>query len=417
MNILIRCINKNFIRSITTSSKQKFDWKDPFNIDEELSDEEKLIRDQFRSYCQKELQTRVLQANRHEQFDKNILREIGELGMLGATIKDYGCAGVSHVAYGLLAREIERVDSGYRSAMSVQSSLAMHAIHAFGSVEQKEKYLGQMAKGNIIGCFGLTEPNHGSDPGGLDTYATHDPQTKTFTLKGSKTWITNSPISDIAIIWAKLRDDQNKIHGFIVDRSILKDQSSFTTPKIDGKLSLRASVTGSIFMDDTVIPEDAILPGVTGLKGPFSCLNEARYGISWGVIGAAEYCLHTTTEYVVGRKQFGQPLASKQLIQKKLSDILIDITLGLHASLRVGRLKEKGLDTPEMTSIIKKNNCQRALEAARSCRDMLGGNGISDEYHIMRHMVNLETVNTYEGTSDIHSLIIGRAITGIQAFA
>lgn len=398
------------------SSLHKFDWKDPFLLELELNEEERMIRDQFRTYCQNKLMPRVKQAYRDENFDKNIIRELGDIGMLGPTIKGYGCAGTSYVAYGLMAKEIESVDSGYRSAFSVQSSLAMNAIYDFGSESQKEEYLPRLAQGKLIGCFGLTEPNHGSDPGSMETKAKFDSERKVYRLNGSKTWITNSPISNIAIIWAKLLDDSNKIHGFIVDRSKLKDKGSFSTPKLEGKLSLRASVTGMIMMDDVEVPEESILPKVSGLKGPFSCLNNARYGIAWGTIGAGEYCLQTATEYALNRKQFGHPLASRQLVQKKLADILIDLSLGLQACLRVGRLLDRGMAAPEMISIIKKNNCLRALEASRVCRDILGGNGISDEYHIMRHLSNLESVYTYEGTSDIHSLIIGRAITGLQAF-
>lgn len=385
-------------------------------MEQSLSEEEKMIRDQFRAYCQDKLMPRVKQAYRDEKFDKNIIREMGDLGMLGPTIKGYGCAGTSYVAYGLMAREIEAVDSGYRSAFSVQSSLAMHAIYEFGSEAQKEKYLPQLAQGKLIGCFGLTEPNHGSDPGSMETKATYDADKKVYKLTGAKTWITNSPISDIAVVWAKSINDQNKIRGFIVDRALLKDQSSLSTPKIEGKLSLRASITGMILMDEAVVPEENVLPNVSGLRGPFSCLNNARYGIAWGTIGAGEFCLKTATQYAIDRIQFGKPLASRQLVQKKLSDILIDLSLGLQACLRVGRLKDEGLAVPEMISMIKKNNCQRALEASRVCRDILGGNGISDEYHIMRHLANLESVYTYEGTSDIHSLIIGRAMTGLQAF-
>uniref|UniRef100_A0A6G1SM97 glutaryl-CoA dehydrogenase (ETF) n=1 Tax=Aceria tosichella TaxID=561515 RepID=A0A6G1SM97_9ACAR len=398
------------------SSGRKFDWRDPLLLEEALTDEERMIRDQFRGYCQNNLMPRVKQAYRDESFDKNIIKELGDIGMLGPTIKGYGCAGASYVAYGLMAREIESVDSGYRSAFSVQSSLAMNAIYEFGSNEQKDEYLPRLAKGDLIGCFGLTEPNHGSDPGSMEARAMYDSSRKAYKLTGTKTWITNSPIADIAIIWAKLVDDGNKIRGFIVDRKKLSNQASFSTPKIDGKLSLRASITGMIMMDDAEVPEANLLPNVSGLRGPFSCLNNARYGIGWGVIGAGEYCLYTAAQYALDRKQFGRPLASRQLVQKKLSDILIDLSFGLHACLRVGRLMDQGQAAPEMVSMIKKNNCQRALEAARVCRDILGGNGISDEYHIMRHMANLESVYTYEGTSDIHSLIIGRAITGLQAF-
>lgn len=400
----------------SSSTSQKFNWKDPLLLEESLKEDERMIRDQFRSYCQEKLMPRIKQAYRDESFDKNIIRELGDIGMLGPTIKGYGCAGTSYVAYGLMAREIEAVDSGYRSAFSVQSSLAMHAIYEFGTDEQKEKYLPQLAQGKLIGCFGLSEPNHGSDPASMETKAKLDKNKKVYKLSGTKTWITNSPISDIAIVWAKLADDGNKIRGFIVDRSQIKDQHSYSTPKIEGKLSLRASITGMIMMDNVEVPMENILPNVSGLKGPFSCLNNARYGIAWGTIGAGEFCLQTATQYVLDRKQFGSPLATRQLIQKKLSDILIDLSFGLNACLKVGRLMDKGLAVPEMISMLKKNNCLRALEASRVCRDILGGNGISDEYHIMRHLSNLESVFTYEGTSDIHSLIIGRAITGHQAF-
>lgn len=402
--------------TITKRCASKFIWKDPFLLEDSLHEEERIVRDQFRSYCQESLMPRIKMANREEKFDKKIIREMGSIGMLGPTIKGYGCAGASYVAYGLMAREIEAVDSGYRSAFSVQSSLAMNAIYEFGSDEQKEKYLPPMARGELIGCFGLTEPNHGSDPGSMEANAKYDAKAKVYVLNGCKTWITNSPIADVAIVWAKLRDDNNKIRGFIVDRSVLKDQSSLSTPQIDGKFSLRASITGMIMMDNLRIPEDSMLPNVSGLKGPFSCLNNARYGIAWGTLGAAEFCLHTAKDYVTERIQFGRPLAKNQLIQKKLSDIVIDIACGLQACLRVGRLKDRDMATPEMISMIKKNSCQKALESARVCRDMLGANGISDEYHIIRHLMNLESVFTYEGTSDIHSLIIGRAITGIQAF-
>lgn len=406
---------KSLSRGASTSIK--FDWKDPFSIEEQLNGEERMIRDQFRAYCQDRLMPRIKKAYREENFDKNIIREMGDIGMLGPTIKGFGCAGISYVGYGLMAREIESVDSGYRSAFSVQSSLAMQAIYAFGSEEQKAKYLPKLAQGKLIGCFGLTEPNAGSDPASMETKAIHNPKKKVFRLRGTKTWITNSPIADIAVVWAKLVDDDNKIRGFIIDRSQLIDKSSFTTPKIEGKLSLRASVTGMISMDDTEIPETQILPDVSGLRGPFTCLNNARYGIGWGVIGAGEFCLHSAVEYALQRKQFDRPIAARQLVQKKFSDILIELSMGLQACLRVGRLMDKGLAAPEMVSMIKKNNCQKALEAARTCREILGGNGISDEYHIMRHSQNLESVFTYEGTSDIHSLIVGRAITGIQAFS
>lgn len=401
---------------LMSTGTRKFNWSDPLLLEHELTEDECIIRDQFRSYCQDKLMPRIKEAYRNEVFDKSIIRELGDIGMLGPTIKGYGCAGASYVAYGLMAREIEAVDSGYRSAFSVQSSLAMHAINEFGNETQKNEYLPRLAKGELIGCFGLTEPNHGSDPSSMETKAKYDPADKVYRLNGSKTWITNSPIADIAIVWAKLLDDESKIRGFIVDRRKMSRPSCLSTPHIEGKLSLRASITGMILMDNVEVPEENILPNVQGLRGPFSCLNNARYGIAWGTIGAGEFCLNTATQYSLDRKQFGSPLASRQLVQKKLSDILIDLSFGLNACLRVGRLMDQKLAVPEMISMLKKNNCQKALEAARTCRDILGGNGISDEYHVMRHMVNLETVNTYEGTSDIHSLIIGRAITGLQAF-
>ncbi|KAG9510399.1 Glutaryl-CoA dehydrogenase, mitochondrial, partial [Fragariocoptes setiger] len=388
----------------------QFNWKDPLLIELSLREDERIIRDQFRAYCQDKLMPRVKQANRDEKFDKNIIREMGANGMLGPTIEGYGCAGASYVAYGLMAKEIEAVDSGYRSAFSVQSSLAMNAIYEFGSQEQKEKYLPAMARGELIGCFGLTEPNHGSDPGSMETNAIHLADEKVFVLNGCKTWITNSPICDVAIVWAKLRDDKDRIRGFIVDRRDVEDVSSFHTPKIEGKFSLRASVTGMIMMDNLRVSEGSLLPGCTGLRGPFSCLNNARYGIAWGVLGAAEFCLQTAANYVIERKQFGRSLAKNQLIQKKLSDSMIDISIGLQACLRVGRLKDESRAVPEMMSMIKKNSCEKALQVARSCRDMLGANGISDEYHIIRHLMNLESVYTYEvndslsGTLDIDDL-------------
>lgn len=353
---------------------------------------------------------RILSANRHETFDREILNEMGSLGLLGPTIKGYGCPGVSSVAYGLITREIERVDSSYRSAMSVQSSLVMHPINEFGTEKQREKYLPRLATGEIVGCFGLTEPNHGSDPAGMETTAEYRHADKGFVLNGSKNWITNSPIADVFVIWAKTRD--HGIKGFILE----KEMKGLSAPKIEGKFSLRASTTGMIFMDDVFVPEENMLPDVSGLKGPFSCLNSARYGISWGVLGAAEFCLATARQYTLDRRQFGRPLAANQLIQKKLTDALSEITLGLHSCLQLGRLKDEGRLVPDMISIMKRNNCGKALEIARSCRDMLGGNGISDEYHVIRHVMNLEAVNTYEGTHDIHALIVGRAITGIQAF-
>jgi len=389
----------------------KFDWKDPLLLDSSLTEEEILVRDSFRQYCQENLMTRVLEANRHEIFHKEIMREMGELGVLGATIHGYGCAGVSYTAYGLLAREVERVDSGYRSAMSVQSSLVMHPINIYGTEEQKERFLPKMARGEIIGCFGLTEPNHGSDPAGMETRARWDDNKGCFVLNGAKNWITNSPIADVALVWAKCDDD--RIRGFLIERGM----EGFHTPKIEGKFSLRPSITGMIFLEDVHVPEDNILPYVNGLAGPFGCLNNARYGIAWGALGAAEFCLEAARQYTLDRKQFGNPLAKTQLIQKKLADMTTEIAIGLQACLQVGRLMEQKEAAPEMISLIKRNSCGKALAMARTARDMLGGNGISDEYHIIRHVMNLEAVNTYEGTHDIHALILGRAITGLQAFS
>lgn len=418
----LRTITRQFLKarnilripiSSKSSSAPNFDWKDPLNLESLLTEEEIAIRDTFRTYCTQKLLPRVTLANRNEVFDKEIMTELGELGALGCSLKGYGCVGVSSVAYGLLTREIERVDSAYRSALSVQSSLAMGAIYDFGSEAQKEKYLPIMAKGKLIGCFGLTEPNHGSDPSGMETRAKYDSQAKCYILNGSKTWITNSPIADIVIIWAKCEDD--KLRGFIVERE--QSSKGLSTPIIEGKFSLRASTTGMILMDDLVVPEENILPNVSGFKGPFTCLNNARYGIAWGTLGAAEACFEIARQYTLDRKQFKKPLAANQLIQKKMADMSTEISLGLLACLQVGRLKDKHLHTPEMISILKRNNSGKALDIARMARDMLGGNGISDEYHIIRHVMNLEAVNTYEGTHDIHALILGRAITGIGAFA
>ncbi|MFZ2652071.1 MAG: acyl-CoA dehydrogenase [Burkholderiaceae bacterium] len=398
----------------TTSTA--FQWDDPFRFDEQLSDDERAVRDAARQYCEERLQTRILMAARHETFDRSIMNEMGALGLLGSTITGYGCAGVNHVSYGLAAREVERVDSGYRSAMSVQSSLVMHPIHAYGSEAQREKFLPRLATGEWIGCFGLTEPNHGSDPGSMLTRA--KPVDGGYLLKGSKMWITNSPVADVFIVWAKRQDPdgrvggQEAIHGFILERGM----QGLSAPKIEGKLSLRASITGEIVMDDVFVPQANLLAGVNGLKGPFGCLNKARYGIAWGAMGAAEFCWHAARQYALERQQFGRPLAATQLIQKKLADMQTEITLGLQACLRVGRLLDLGRAAPEMISLIKRNNCGKALDIARSARDMHGGNGIHDEYHVMRHMINLETVNTYEGTHDVHALILGRAQTGIQAF-
>ena len=392
-----------------TEARPVFDWADPFRLGDQLDESERLIRDAAADYCQNGLMPRVLEANRHEVFDQEIMTELGALGFLGSTLPEaYGGADASYVAYGLIAREVERVDSGYRSAMSVQSSLVMHPIHAYGDEAQRRKFLPKLAKGELVGCFGLTEPDHGSDPGGMTTKARKAPGG--FRLSGAKTWITNSPIADLAIVWAKT--DDGVIRGFIVER----DMQGFTTPKIEGKFSLRASITGMIQLDDVLVPEANLLPNVKGLKGPFGCLNRARYGIAWGTMGAAEFCWHAARGYTLERQQFGRPLAANQLIQKKLADMQTEITLGLQAALRVGRLMDEGAMAPEMISLIKRNNCGKALDIARTARDMHGGNGISDEYHVIRHVMNLEAVNTYEGTHDVHALILGRAITGLQAF-
>jgi glutaryl-CoA dehydrogenase len=391
------------------SDKTTFDWADPLLLEEELGEEERMVRDSARAYCQEKLLPRVLEANRHERFDREIMNEMGALGFLGATIEGYGCAGVNYISYGLIAREVERVDSGYRSAMSVQSSLVMHPIYAFGSEAQRQKYLPKLAAGEWVGCFGLTEPDHGSDPAGMTTRAIA--MADGWRLSGAKMWITNAPIADVLVVWAKTEDEV--IRGFILE----KGMTGLSAPKIEGKFSLRASVTGEIVMDDVFVPEENVLPGVNGLRGPFSCLNSARYGIAWGSLGAAEFCWHAARNYTLERRQFGRPLAANQLIQKKLVDMQTEITLGLHACLRLGRLKDMGRDAPEMVSILKRNNCGKALDIARAARDMHGGNGIADEYHVIRHVMNLEAVNTYEGTHDIHALILGRAQTGIAAFA
>ena len=395
----------------------KFTWDDPFFFDSQLSDDERAVRDAAAAYCQERLQTRVLMAARHEKFDREIMSEMGALGLLGTTIEGYGCAGLNSVCYGLVAREVERVDSGYRSAMSVQSSLVMHPIHAYGSEAQRQKYLPKLATGEWVGCFGLTEPNHGSDPASMLSRA--KPVDGGFLLKGSKMWITNSPIADVFVVWAKLEDPDGKvggqesIRGFILE----KGMPGLSAPKIEGKMSLRASITGEIVMDSVFVPEANLLPNVSGLKGPFGCLNKARYGIAWGALGAAEFCWMAARQYTMDRQQFGRPLAQNQLIQKKLADMQTEITLGLQAVLRVGRLMDEDRVAPEMISLIKRNSCGKALDIARMARDMHGGNGIHDEYHVIRHMINLETVNTYEGTHDIHALILGRAQTGIQAFS
>lgn len=391
-----------------TSTRPSFDWEDPFLLRDQLTDEERMVVDSARQFFQKELMPGIIQANRHEQFDRNIMRQMGEMGLLGVTIEGYGCAGLSSVAYGAIAKEVEAVDSGYRSAMSVQSSLVMHPIYAYGTEEQREKYLPKLATGEYVGCFGLTEPDSGSDPASMSTRA------RTveggYELTGNKMWITNSPIADVFVVWAK--DDAGKIRGFILD----KDMEGLSAPKIGGKFSLRASVTGEIVMDKVYVPEANAFPDIRGLKGPFGCLNKARYGIAWGSMGAAEFCWKAARQYTLDRKQFDRPLAATQLVQLKLANMQTEIALGLQAALRVGRLMDEDRVTPEMISLIKRNNCGKALDIARIARDMHGGHGISDEYHVIRHVMNLESVNTYEGTHDIHALILGRAQTGIQAF-
>ena len=391
----------------------RFNWEDPLQLDDQLSAEERQVRDTARQYSQDRLLPRIVQAFRHEQTDPAIFRELGELGLLGATLDGYGCAGASYVSYGLLAREIERVDSGYRSMVSVQSSLAMYPIHAFGSEALKERLLPKMATGELIGCFGLTEPNHGSDPGSMESRA--KAVAGGWELTGAKMWITNSPIADVFVVWAKdgQGEDGGEIRGFVLE----KGMKGLSAPVIQGKMGLRASVTGEIVMDKVFVPEENLLPKVKGLKGPFACLNQARYGIAWGALGAAEACWHAARQYTLDRPQFGRPLAANQLVQKKLADMQTEIALGLQGCLRLGRLKDEGKDAPEMTSLLKRNSCGKALEIARTARDMHGGNGISDEFHVVRHMLNLEVVNTYEGTHDIHALILGRAQTGIAAFA
>ncbi len=391
-------------------SKSGFQWDDPFLLDKQLTDEERMVRDAARAFANDVLMPRVIQDFREESFDPALMREMGQLGLLGPTIPlEFGGAGLGHVAYGLAAREIERIDSGYRSAMSVQSSLVMHPIFSFGSEKQKAKFLPKLGSGELVGCFGLTEPDYGSDPGGMVTKAV--PVDGGYSLSGAKTWISNAPNADIALVWAKL---DGVIRGFIIERGTAG--SGFSTPKIEGKLSLRASITGSIQMDNAFVHEDNLLPNVSGLKGPFSCLNKARYGIAWGVLGASEFCWHAARQYTLDRKQFNRPLAANQLIQLKLADMQTEITLGLQAALRVGRLLDEANCPPENISIIKRNNCGKALNIARLSRDMHGGNGISEDYHVMRHLMNLETVNTYEGTHDVHALILGRAQTGLQAF-
>lgn len=392
-------------------NQARFVWEDPFLLNEQLTEDERMVHDAARQYCRDNLMPRILEANRHENFDRAIMQEMGELGFLGATLpEEYGCAGVNYVCYGLIAREVERVDSGYRSAMSVQSSLVMHPINAYGSEEQKKKYLPNLAKGEWVGCFGLTEPDAGSDPGAMRTVARK--VDGGYQLKGTKTWITNSPIADIFVVWAK-SDPDDKIRGFILE----KGMKGLSAPKIEGKFSLRASLTGEIVMEDVFVPEENLLPNVSGLKGPFGCLNRARYGIAWGAMGAAEFCWHAARNYTLERKMFDKPLAGTQLIQKKLADMQTEIALGLQSALRVGRMIDEGKLMPEAISLIKRNACGKALDIARTSRDMHGGNGIADEYHVIRHVMNLEAVNTYEGTHDIHALILGRAQTGLQAFA
>ena len=390
-------------------TRAPFNWEDPFLLQDQLTEEERMVFDSANDFFQNELMPGIIEANRNEHFDVNIMRQLGEMGFLGVTIDGYGCAGMSSVAYGLIGRAIERVDSGYRSAMSVQSSLVMHPIYAYGTEAQKEKYLPKLASGEFIGCFGLTEPNAGSDPAGMQTRAKK--VAGGYSLSGSKMWITNSPVADVFVVWAK--DDESEIRGFILD----KGMKGLSAPKIHGKFSLRASVTGEIVMDEVFVPEENAFPDIRGLKGPFGCLNKARYGISWGAMGAAEACWFAARQYTLDRKQFGKPLAANQLIQLKLANMQTEIALGLQASLRVGRLMDEDRAAPEMISLIKRNNCGKALDIARVARDMHGGNGIADEFHVIRHVMNLEAVNTYEGTHDVHALILGRAQTGLQAFA
>ncbi len=389
-------------------SLPRFDWADPFMLGDQLTEDERLILNTARSFAQDRLMPGIIEANRNEKFDRAIMTEMGALGLLGSNLHGYGCAGASSVAYGLIAREIERVDSSYRSCLSVQSSLVMWPIYTYGTESQQNQFLPALARGELIGSFGLTEPDYGSDPGGMTTRAKN--VDGGYILSGTKTWITNSPIADVMVVWAK--DESDQIRGFIVER----DMSGLETPKIEGKFSLRASPTGQIIMEDVFVPEANVFPDIRGLKGPFGCLNNARYGIGWGALGSAEFCWHAARQYVMERKQFGRPLAANQLIQKKLADMQSEIAIGLQACLRVGRLKDEGAATPEMISIIKRNSTGKSLEIARTSRDMHGGNGISDEYHVIRHVMNLEAVNTYEGTHDVHALILGRAQTGIQAF-
>jgi glutaryl-CoA dehydrogenase len=407
MRSSIRCITK--ASNVRSFSRNRLVWNDPLLWKDQLSEDEKMIFESADSFCKTQLMPGITHANRTEHFDRNIMKQLGEMGFLGATLHGYGCAGVNYVSYGLIANAIERVDSGYRSAMSVQSSLVMWPIYSYGTEEQKEKYLPKLATGEWVGCFGLTEPNHGSDPGSMETRARKQ-KDGSFIISGAKNWITNSPIADVFVVWAK--DDAGDIRGFVLE----KGMKGLTAPKIEGKFSLRASTTGMIFMDDVHIPANAILPKAKGLAGPFGCLNNARYGIAWGSLGAADFCYETARNYTLDRKQFGAPLAANQIVQKKLADMATELSLGYQSVLRVGRLIDEKKHAIEMISMIKRNSCGKSLEIARACRDMLGGNGVSDEYHIIRHMMNLEAVNTYEGTHDIHALILGREITGIPSF-
>jgi glutaryl-CoA dehydrogenase len=388
--------------------KPTFQWDDALLFEDQLTEEERMVRDSARAYCQEKLMPRVLEAHRHEKTDPEVFREMGALGFLGPTIEGYGCAGVNHVCYGLIAREVERVDSGYRSGMSVQSSLVMHPIHAYGTEEQRQRWLPKLATGELIGCFGLTEPDYGSDIGNMVTRARK--VDGGWMLNGAKMWISNAPIADLFVVWAK--DDAGDIRGFVLE----KGMKGLAAPKIEGKFSLRASITGEVVMADVFVPDDHLLPDVKGLRGPFGCLNKARYGIAWGALGAAEFCWHAARQYTLDRKAFGKPLAATQLVQKKLADMQTEIAIGLQSVLRVGRLMDEGRATPEMVSLVKRNSCGKALEIARASRDMHGGNGIADEFHVIRHVLNLEAVTTYEGTHDIHALILGRAQTGLSAF-
>jgi glutaryl-CoA dehydrogenase len=390
-------------------SNASFDWQDPLLLDEVLAEDERMVRDNVRRYCQEQLQPRILKAHREERFDREILTEMGQLGMLGSVLDGYSCAGLSYVCYGLMTREVERVDSSYRSAMSVQSSLVMYPIHAYGSELQRQKFLPKLATGEWVGCFGLTEPDHGSDPGGMKTRACRVDDG--YRLSGTKTWITNAPIADVFVVWAK--DDDGVIRGFLLE----KDMVGLSTTRIEGKFSLRASVTGQIAMENVFVPYENLLEGVGGLRGPFGCLNRARYGIAWGAMGAAEFCWHAARNYTLERQQFGRPLAANQLVQKKLADMQTEIALGLAGCVRLGRMIDEGRRSPEAISLLKRNNCGKALEIARTSRDLHGANGVADEYHVIRHVLNLEAVNTYEGTHDIHALVLGRAQTGIQAFS